>query len=69
MTQEERRTIFRAIFSRRYGPPSTWPVKGRPRGWHLERPCTPTDASMHDNGINDALMALNEMALEEMSDS
>lgn len=25
--------------------------------------CTPTEAIMHDNGINDALMALNELKL------
>jgi hypothetical protein len=33
-----------------------------PDGRHLEQPCTPHDASMHDNGINDALLALNETA-------
>ncbi len=62
MTSDERRTLFKAINDRRFGPPSRWPVKGRPRGWHLERPCTPEEASMHDNGINDALMALNDFA-------
>lgn len=61
MTKDERHKLFQAINSRRFGPPSSWPTNGRPKGWHLERPCTPTDASMHDNGINDALMALSEM--------
>lgn len=65
MTEIERRKIFSAIASRRYGPPSTWPVKGRPHGWHLERPCTPEEACMHDNGINDALMALNEISRDK----
>lgn len=62
MTEAERRTIFHAIANKRYGSPSTWSVKDRPEGWHLEEPCTPQDAAMHDNGINDALMALNEIA-------
>lgn len=62
MTEDERTKLFQAINSRRFGPPSNWPVNGRPKGWHLEEPCTPTQAAMHDNGINDALMALNEFA-------
>lgn len=62
MTEDDRRTLFKAIGSKRYGPPSTWPVKDRPEGWHLEEPCTPHDAAMHDNGINDALLAINEIA-------
>lgn len=62
MTEDERKKVFHAIASKRFGPPSTWPVKGRPDGWHLARPCTPEEASQHDNGVNDALMALNELA-------
>jgi hypothetical protein len=61
MMESERRRIFRAIASRRFGAPSTWHINGRPDGWHLDRPCTPEEACMHDNGINDALMALNEL--------
>lgn len=63
MDAEVKRLIFQAINAKRFGPPSHWEVKDRPKGWHLVRPCTPTDASMHDNGINDALVAINELKL------
>lgn len=63
MSDDLKRQIFRAIAKKRFGPPSMWEVKGRPKGWHLDRECTPQDASMHDNGVNDALMAINEMML------
>jgi hypothetical protein len=47
-----------------YGSPSTWGAKN-PASWHLtERNCTPTDAAMHDNGLNDALMAIGRVRAE-----
>lgn len=58
MTKEERSSLFKAINNKRFGPPSNWEIEGRPDGWHMDRPCTPEEASMHDNGINDALTAL-----------
>lgn len=61
MTEEEKSTLFKAINAKRFGPPSHWEVKGRPKGWHLQRDCAPHEASMHDNGINDALMVINEI--------
>ena len=60
MTDREIQIIFDKINARRFGPPSSWSADGRPIGWHLARPCTPTDAANHDNGINDALIALTE---------
>jgi len=53
----------RAIVRARFGPPSHWGAD-RPEGWHLDRPCTPEEASMHDNGCNDALMAVATLNLE-----
>lgn len=64
MDPEVKRLIFQAIDAKRFVPPSHWQVKGHPKGWHMQRPCTPEEASMHDNGINDALMALNELKLK-----
>lgn len=61
MTPDEISDLFKAINAKRFGPPSHWEVKGHPKGWHLQRDCTPHEASMHDNGINDALMVLNEI--------
>lgn len=42
-----------------YGPPSGWGAD-RPRGWHLPEPCSPRDASMHDNGCMDSARRIRE---------
>lgn len=42
-----------AAFSARFGPPSSW-SGDRPEGWHLDRPCAPEEAALHDNGCIDA---------------
>lgn len=47
----------RAAVTAWYGAPSNW-GGGEPRGWHLSRPCTPHEAAMHDNGVNDAIKAI-----------
>ena len=51
----------KAIVNVRFGAPSNW-GGDRPRGWHLDRPCTPEEASHHDNGCNDAFMAVSALA-------
>jgi hypothetical protein len=52
----------RAIVGVRFGPPSHW-EGASPKGWHLDRPCTPEEASMHDNGCNDAFKAVSEVGI------
>lgn len=52
-----------AILSASYGAPSSWRGQNPP-GWHLADQCSPRDASMHDNGINDAFRAFR-LALSE----
>jgi hypothetical protein len=46
-----------AVRRQLYGPPTSWGADN-PRGWHLERDCTPADAAMHDNGCLHALQAI-----------
>jgi hypothetical protein len=59
---DERERCIQAISRKRFGPPSSWINPQRPVGWHMvDRECTPWDASMHDNGINDAHRAIREM--------
>lgn len=53
---EARVAAMRACF----GPPSHWP-SDRPVGWHLDRPCTPEEASMHDNGCIDAARVITTL--------
>lgn len=50
-----------AIVNVRFGPPSNWKAR-RPVGWHLDRPCAPEEAAMHDNGCIDAFMAISALA-------
>lgn len=54
---EIREECKRDAFNARFGPPSSW-GGDRPEGWHLDRPCDPHEASMHDNGCVDAALAL-----------
>lgn len=42
-----------------YGPPSSWEGKN-PRRWQLPDPCSPRDASMHDNGCMDVFKKIRE---------
>lgn len=51
----------KAAFSVRYGSPSSRHDKN-PKGWHLPRDCTPTDAAMHDNGCIDAAKAIRALS-------
>lgn len=51
--------FVRAVLKKAYGSPSSRNGKN-PVGWHLDRQCTPTDASMHDNGIYDAIRAIRD---------
>lgn len=53
-----------AVLMCRYGPPSMW-AHINPQGWHLDRNCTPLDASMHDNGCIDAARAIMALRLPE----
>ena len=48
-----------AVLRASYGAPSTWGA-ANPPGWHLPDACSPRDASMHDNGVNDAFSAVRE---------
>lgn len=56
-----------AIVNARFGAPSNW-GDDRPHGWHLNRPCTPEEASHHDNGCNDAFIAVSALAQSEKSE-
>lgn len=57
-----------AAMKARFGPPSMWPRPGYPVGWHMDRPCTPEEASHHDNGCIDAARAIGAL-LEGATDA
>jgi hypothetical protein len=57
IVQAERDACVSAALKAGWGAPSMWGSLN-PRGWHLDRVCTPTDASMHDNGTVDAAKAV-----------
>ena len=63
MTQDDINRCTEVIVSMLYGPPSSWKGSLPPR-WHLDRPCTPRDASMHDNGCYDAILAIRRLSLK-----
>lgn len=60
VTEDTAAVCKQAIVNARFGPPSSW-GGDRPKGWHLDRPCTPEEACMHDNGCNDAFAAVAKL--------
>lgn len=72
MTEEVRKALeefaakaISAIWLRRYGPPSAWEGQN-PKGWHLARQCTATDACMHDNGCIAAMNVILALQKEDV---
>jgi hypothetical protein len=62
--QAELEAVPSAILGASYGAPSSWGGPNPP-GWHLTDHCSPRDASMHDNGINDAFRAFRLACSED----
>ena len=57
---EERERCIQVIMKLRYGTPSSW-TDGAPPRWRFDRPCSPTEAAEHDNGIIEAYNAIRAL--------